>query len=31
MVAGGNTEIFLDGGSAKKCDHNCDHALMKSS
>ena len=22
---------FLGGGSTKKCDHNCDQALMKSS
>ena len=28
---GGNTDIFLVGSTTKKCDHDCDQALLKSS
>ena len=27
----GNTDIFLVGSTTKKCDHDCDQALLKSS
>ena len=30
-MSGGNIEIFLSSGSTKKCDHDCDQALIKSS